>query len=238
MVWTGSRDLSAQAMGPRGLMGEPGPVGPVGPRGEKGDTGETGPAASWETISNKPEFHPVSVSGDYNDLTNRLFSFEQIASRPWIYEVFSKSDTVIFEGDQMEAVVTGPLTNRFDNSIMFDAGPTSQLPKGFAITGDLWVTFTDLNRVDVNHWAKVRFYGINTDAGISHLSTEIVNSSDGPDFDQRYRFMVYVQRLDLLNSSQVRVGGNLVLFRRFEETPQLQTISISSSGYINLTTII
>ena len=86
-AWMSSRELSSQTAGPRGLMGEPGPAGPVGPKGIKGDTGEPGPAASWETIPGKPDFHPVAVSGNYEDLSNKLTKFSQIQFRPWIYEV-------------------------------------------------------------------------------------------------------------------------------------------------------
>lgn len=238
LAWTSSRELSSQTTGPRGLMGEPGPVGPMGSRGEKGDRGDPGPTTEWDNIPNKPEFHPVSFTGDYNDLSNRIFRFEQIPSRPWIYEVYTKSDTIQFDEDQMESVVTGPLTNRFDNSIIFDAGPISQLPKGFAASGELWVTFQDSARQNPNQWAKISFNGINTDSGISHMSTKVIDSSDGQEFENLYRILIYIQRLDLLNSSQVKIGGNLVLFRRSQDPPGIQPISISSSGYIQLTTIL
>lgn len=237
-AWLGSRSISTQKLGPRGLIGEPGPVGPNGVKGEKGDRGDPGPAASWNTIPDKPDLHPVSVSGDYNDLSNKLDNFGQIPIRPWVYEVSGISDTLVFEDDSLEATVVTTLANRQNGGFSFDAGFTSDLPKGYALTGDIWMRIEDNNRPDKIHWARIQFEGISMGTDVNNFETRIVSSSDGDNFNTYYRFLAYSQRLDLLNSNTVRISTNLILFRRFLEFPILQIIKTSCSGYIHITTLI
>lgn len=64
--------------GSQGVPGIEGPTGATGPSGPQGVTGATGPqgvtgpagTTSWTGITDKPTFHAVATSGDYDDLTN------------------------------------------------------------------------------------------------------------------------------------------------------------------------
>jgi hypothetical protein len=180
----------------------------------------------------------VAVSGDYQDLSNKLTNYSQLRIRPWVYEVSGMSDTLVFEDDSLEAAVTTVLTNRQNGGVNFDAGFTADLPKGYALTGDIWMRIEDANRPDSIHWARIQFEGLTMGMDVNHFESRIISSSDGDNFNTFYRFLAYSQRLDLLNSDTVKVSVNLILFRRFIEFPILQIIKTSCSGYIHLTTIV
>jgi hypothetical protein len=237
-AWLGSRSISSQRVGPRGLMGQPGPTGPNGLKGDKGDRGDPGPAASWNTIAGRPDFHPVALSGNYNDLSNKIINVSQIPIRPWIYEISGASDTLVFEDDSLEATVVTTLKNRQNGVFNFDAGFTADLPVGYALTGDIWMHIEDNNRTNKEQWARIQFEGYSRGLDINHFETRVVSSSDGENFNTFYRFLAYSQRLDLLNSDTVKVTANVILFRRFQNFPVLQIIKTTCSGYITLTTLV
>lgn len=233
---TYSLRAGTMATGPRGLPGPMGPEGPIGTQGIQGVQGIQGPAASWETIPDKPDFHPVALSGSYNDLIHKPTPLR-------VYEVGCESDSYTFENETLEAVVVSSLKNRHTQSPNFVIGTQSLAAGGFGITGEFWGYIHDENRPgNTEHWVRYRYDGFLVSGSSAYTGkVTILDSSDGDLFNGFYRILAYASRLDVPSpnpeTTDAVVSVQVTLFRKFLEIPILQLISLKTTGFLSASTL-
>lgn len=204
-------------MGPRGLPGFPGErgfAGPAGPVGPKGDRGDTGPVQTWETLQGKPALSAVATTGNYADLMNipAATAFDDVGGRPSVFETTGQSS--VYE----DLTITTTLRNEATGEPFFRI-PNST--GGFSLTGKVWcrvfspvrgwewVFLELLAFLDISH--NIEF----TRVTILEASSEVAKTD--------YRFLVYVQDVNVLDPSMSHVE---ILFAVFK-APESETLSLA-----------
>lgn len=217
-----ARVFASNAVGPRGLQGLPGLPGAQGLQGSigpQGLQGPPGPSVTWETLTGKPEFAPVSTSGNYADLTNK-------PTFPLLFNA---------KGDTPSVDNVGLITTLRDSSTDQMTFPIGACNGTFSVNGHLWCNINDPT-IGYEQAAELELSAYSGGVGITPIVNITVKSTSHPDVASRYRIIPYVLNTSVMPSNgliEVRIG-------LFYQDPSLLDISMvnnSFTGYLIMSSI-
>jgi hypothetical protein len=232
-----SRVFSSSVVGPRGLPGFPGIPGPAGIQGDtgpQGPPGPPGPTVTWGTLSGKPNFSTVALSGNYQDLSNKPTlsnvalsgNYQDLSGAPLIFNI---------RGDMPVINEVGLITTLFDVHTSQYTLPIGPCNGTYTVNGNLWCRIVDPT-IPYTQIVLLELSSYNGGNINNQLINITVKESSHPDTPTRYRFLPYVQN----TSINPNVGIIEVRIALFYSDPYLTDISLVNNfftGYLIISSV-